>query len=265
MDMWMTSSATRHVSAVLHCSSSFKHCCILGGLLPWSVKCSSNWFQALCCSSSLSSQDGGASAVDKDDDVDRPHPRAGSSSARDDNPRIVRHVSHLARVRETSQDSPVTQKRTDPSSCEMDPPLVRRLASHRPSPPLECPSLSPLTLVECHALYVLALQCVVARLAIRLHSSFSEECLHHDLHVFSRSSRNPCSSRSMAVGCARPYLRSASVCPSASRTSNRFSGETMFAVILLMSALYVIVQPAESNLVADLVRQKGFQSGPVCR
>ena len=59
--------------------------------------------------------------MDKDDDVDRPHPRAGSSSARDDNPHVVRHVSHLARLRETSQDSPVTQKRADPSSCEMDP------------------------------------------------------------------------------------------------------------------------------------------------
>ena len=85
-----------------------------------------------------------------------------------------------------------------------------------------------------------ALHGVVPRLAIRLHASFSEKCLYHDLHVFSRSSRNTCSSRSMAVGGARPY-----------RTLHRFdrvlreravvfSGDTMFSVILLMSALYVL-------------------------
>ena len=37
----------------------------------------------------------------------------------------------------------------------------------------------------------------------------------------------------MAVSGARPYLRFASVCPSAPRTSSRFSGDTMFSVILL--------------------------------
>ena len=93
----------------------------------------------LCRSSSLSSpslKGGGASAmlvVDSNavgnDDMDRPHPRA---SARDDNPRIARYVSHVALLRETSQDSPVTQKRYDSSSCEMDP-SVRRHGSHRPS------------------------------------------------------------------------------------------------------------------------------------
>ena len=49
---------------------------------------------------------------------------------------------------------------------------------------------SSLTLVvvreRCHAQYMLALHGVVPRLAIRLHASSSEECLHHDLHVFSR-------------------------------------------------------------------------------
>ena len=65
MDMKMTSSAKWHVSQVLHSPSSFRHCCIFG-LLPWSVMSSSTWFQALCCSSSLSSlssQEGGASAM----------------------------------------------------------------------------------------------------------------------------------------------------------------------------------------------------------
>ena len=61
----MTSSAKWHVSAVLHSSSSFTHCCIFG-LLPLSVMSSSMWFQALCCSSSLaslSSQGGGTSSM----------------------------------------------------------------------------------------------------------------------------------------------------------------------------------------------------------
>ena len=40
-------------------------------------------------------------------------------------------------------------------------------------------------------------------------TSFS--CLYRDLHVFRRSSRKVCSSRSMAGGGARPYLRSASI------------------------------------------------------
>ena len=64
---------------------------------------------------------------------------------------------------------------------------------------------------DCHALYALALHGVVSRPAVCLHSLFSEECLYCDLHVFRRSSGKVCSSRSMAVGGARPYLRSASV------------------------------------------------------
>ena len=74
----------------------------------------------------------------------------------------------------------------------------------------------------CHALHVLALLGVVPRLAVCLHASFREECLKkkkQDLHLFRRSSRNICSSRSMAVGGARPYLCSASVCPSSSLQS----------------------------------------------
>ena len=76
-----------------------------------------------------SSQGGGASAmlvfdvqiaVDENDDVHRPYPSVGSSSARDDNPRIVRHVSQVAQVRETSPKSPVTQERADRSSVELD-------------------------------------------------------------------------------------------------------------------------------------------------
>ena len=65
VDLWMASSAKWHVSAVLHSCPSFTHCRIFG-LLPWNVKSSSNWFQALCCSSapsSLSSQGGGASGM----------------------------------------------------------------------------------------------------------------------------------------------------------------------------------------------------------
>ena len=53
---------------------------------------------------------------------------------------------------------------------------------------------------DCHALHVLALQSVVPRVAVCLHSLFNEECLYRDLHVFRRSSQNVCSSGSMAVG-----------------------------------------------------------------
>ena len=61
--------------------------------------------------------------VDKNDaDVDRTHPRSGISNARDDNPRTVRHVSQVAQMRETCQNSPTAQKRADPSSGEMDDP-----------------------------------------------------------------------------------------------------------------------------------------------
>ena len=45
---------------------------------------------------------------------------------------------------------------------------------------------------------------------------FSKECSYRNLHVFKSSSRNDCNSRSVAVGGARPYLRSASVWLSAS-------------------------------------------------
>ena len=48
VDTYMTSSAKWHVSAILHSSSSLRHCCIFG-LLPWSVRRSSIWFQTLCC------------------------------------------------------------------------------------------------------------------------------------------------------------------------------------------------------------------------
>ena len=103
-----------------------------------------------------------------------------------------------------------------------------------------------------HALNVFALHGSVPRLAFRLHPSFSEKCPYNDFHVFSRSSRNTCSSLSMAVGGARPYLRSDSVWLSAARTKSRFSGKTMFNVTFLMSALARFVQPAETYLVAYL-------------
>ena len=48
MDMWTTSRAKWHVSVVLHSSSSWRHRCTLG-LLHWSVRRSSKWFQTLCC------------------------------------------------------------------------------------------------------------------------------------------------------------------------------------------------------------------------
>ena len=56
------------------------------------------------------------------------------------------------------------------------------------------------------AFNVFALHGVVQRLAIRLHSLFSEECLYNDFHVFSRSSRNTYSSLSIPVSGAHPYL-----------------------------------------------------------
>ena len=175
--------------------------------------------------------------------MDRANTRAGSSSARDDNSRIVRHVSHLAQVRETSQDSPVTQKRADPSSCEMDPSSCSKTRVTPSLSPRECPSLS------CHfgrraaiATRCICSLCMVLRLAL-LFACTPLSARNAFTMIFTSSADPPetlCSSRSMAVGCARPYLRSASVCPSASRTSNRFSGDTMFSVILLMSALYVL-------------------------
>ena len=115
-----------------------------------------------------------------------------------------------------------------------------------------------------HAFDVFALHGVMPRFAIRLHPFFSEECLHNDYHVFSRSSRNACSSLSIAVGGGRPYLRSDSIWLSALRTRSRFSGETMFSVTLLMSALYFL-SSLQKRLVADLHRRERFQSGPVCR
>ena len=54
VDLIITSSAKWHVSAVLHCSSSFKTLLYLWAA-PYSVKSSSIWFQALCCSFSVAS------------------------------------------------------------------------------------------------------------------------------------------------------------------------------------------------------------------
>ena len=64
MDMSLTSSEKWHVSAALHTSSSFRHCCIFGQL-SCSVKNPRPRFQALCPSSfsSLSSQGGGPSSL----------------------------------------------------------------------------------------------------------------------------------------------------------------------------------------------------------
>ena len=81
------------------------------------------------------------------------------------------------------------------------------LDRERPS----CPETFCQKISGCHELCVLALHGVVPRLAVCLHSLLSEECLYLDLHVFRRSSREVCSSRSMAAGGDRPYLRSASV------------------------------------------------------
>ena len=75
-----------------------------------------------------------------------------------------------------------------------------------------------------HAFDVFALHGVVPHFADCQQPFFSEECPCNDFHVFRRSSRNACSSRSIAVGAARPYLRSDSVWLSASRTRSRFSG-----------------------------------------
>ena len=86
---------------------------------------------------------------------------------------------------------------------------------------------------NCRTFCVLALHGFVPRLAVCLHASFSEEYLHQQFYVFRSSSSNVCSSSSMAAGGARPYLPSASVCPSAPRTSGRFPGDTMFSVIFL--------------------------------
>ena len=117
--------------------------------------------------------------------MDKPNPRAGSSSAQDNNSRIVRHVTPVAQMRETSQHSPVAQRRADPSCGETDSStylktrvtplsLTARVA-------FAPPSLWWLCVSDCHALYVLALHGDVPRLAVRLHASFSEESLHHDL------------------------------------------------------------------------------------
>ena len=107
----------------------------------------------------------------------------------------MRHVSQVAQVREMSQHLQVAQRRADPSSGEIAPStyLKTRVASLSLTAPS---SLCSLCVSDCHALYVLALQSVVPLLAIHFYAPFSEECLHHDLHVFSRSSRNTCGSRS---------------------------------------------------------------------
>ena len=84
------------------------------------------WIHALCCSSSLaspSSQSGGAFAMLVFDVqmLWTGMMSAGSSSARDDNPRIMRHVSQETQMRETSQHSQVAQRRAGSSSGEIDP------------------------------------------------------------------------------------------------------------------------------------------------
>ena len=64
----ITSSGKWHVNAILHNSSSCEHHCVVG-LLPWSVKSSSLWFQTSCRASPLaslslpSSQGGGTSLI----------------------------------------------------------------------------------------------------------------------------------------------------------------------------------------------------------
>ena len=113
--------------------------------------------------------------------------------------------------------------------CER--PSICRLArfpsgSSARDPPAQKPSGTfDQKISDCHALYALALHGVVPRLAVCLHSLFSEECLYRDLHVYRRSSRKVCSSRSMAVGgarlaqtkggprlCPRPSCRTFSAC-----------------------------------------------------
>ena len=51
---------------------------------------------------------------------------------------------------------------------------------------------------------------------------------------------------------------------SASRTSSRVCGDTMFSVIILTSALHIL-SSAESHLVAGLGRQKWFRTNPTAR
>ena len=119
-----------------------------------------------------------------------------------------------------------------------------------------------------HALYVLALHGVVPRLAVCAARVFPRRMFlprSSRLHGIFQERLQICNSRSMAVGGARPYLRSASVCPSAWRRSSRFCGDTMLSVILLTSVSNVFVQAAETDLVADLGWQKGFQSSPIDR
>ena len=188
----MTSSAKWHVSAVLHCSSSFRNCCIFG-LLPWNVKSSSERFQASCCSpslSSLSSQGGAASAVL----VFEVQMLCIGMMMWTDRTHVLAAQVQETTIRVSCDTCHKTLTRDDLSSDELDTPTYLKT---RVTLSL---SLRSLCVSDCHALYVLALHGVVPGLAIRLHASFSEECLHHGLHVFSRSSRNPCSSRSMAVG-----------------------------------------------------------------
>ena len=96
-----------------------------------------------------------------------------------------------------------------PSTCRLARFTCGSSARDRPSQKPSGTSCQKIS--DCHALYVLALHGVVPRLAVSLHSLFSEECLNRDLHVFRRSSRKVWSSRSTAVGRARPYMRSASV------------------------------------------------------
>ena len=67
---------------------------------------------------------------------------------------------------------------------------------------------------------------------------FREDCLYHDLHLFRRSSRNVCNSRSVAVGGARLHLRCATKC--FENEQPFFFGGTMLGVILLTSALYAL-------------------------
>ena len=60
--------------------------------------------------------------------------------------------------------------------------------------------------VRARSVWRCATPCCLPALSFSARSAF-----YRDLHIFRRSSRKVCSSRSMAVGGARPYLRSASV------------------------------------------------------
>ena len=82
-------------------------------------------------------------------------------------------------------------------------------SSNRNSLSIRC--VCSLCMSDRRVLYVLVLHVVVPRLAGCLHASFNEECYYRKLHVFRSSSKNVCSCRSMAVGGARPNVRSASV------------------------------------------------------